>query len=172
MAEVLEALRPKAGGGYVDGTLGGGGHATALLKASSPTGFLFGCDRDSVAVNAAKARLAEFEGRFEIRRGNYADLTEWIEPGSCDGVFFDLGSSSPQLDTPERGFSFQADGPLDMRMDLRQDLTAAEIVNHTGADELARIFWEYGGEEKSRRIARAIEMDRKARPFERTLELA
>src|SRR5215470_15238617 len=113
VAEVLDALRPKASGRYADGTLGGGGHAAAILAASSPDGWLFGCDRDGVAVEAAKARLAEFAGRFEIRRGNFAELAEVVEPESFDGVLFDLGLSSPQLDTPERGFSFQQDGPLD-----------------------------------------------------------
>jgi 16S rRNA (cytosine1402-N4)-methyltransferase len=172
VAEVLAALQPKATGRYVDGTVGGGGHAAAVLAASSPTGWLFGCDRDGVAAEAAKARLAEFSGRFEIRQGNYADLAQWLEPNSCDGVLLDLGVSSPQLDSPERGFSFQQDGPLDMRMNKQQELTAAKLVNLTASDELANIFWEYGDEEDSRRIARAIEMDRRTQPFERTRQLA
>src|SRR5947209_371227 len=120
VAEVLEALQPKSGGRYVDGTIGGGGHAEAILKASSPIGHLSGCDLDGVAVEAAKKRLALFAGRFEIRRGNFAELADWIETGSCDGVLLDLGVSSPQLDDPERGFSFQQEGPLDMRMDATQ----------------------------------------------------
>ena len=160
MAEVLAALRPKPGGRYVDGTLGGAGHAAAILAASSPTGWLSGCDRDGVALEAATVRLAEFAGRFEIRRGNFAELAEWIPAGSCDGVLLDLGVSSPQLDVAERGFSFQQDGPLDMRMDVRQPLTAAELVNTAGAEELAKIFWEYGDERDSRRFARAIVHDR------------
>ena len=114
-----------AGGRYADGTIGGAGHAAAILAASSPTGWLFGCDRDGAAVEAARARLAEFAGRFEIRQGNFAELAEWVPAGSCDGVLLDLGVSSPQLDEAERGFSFQQDGPLDMRMDRRQELTAA-----------------------------------------------
>src|SRR5512141_983720 len=129
MAEVLAALRPKPGGRYADGTLGGAGHAAAILAASSPTGWLCGCDRDGAAIEAARQRLAEFAGRFEIRQGNFADLVDWVEPDSCDGALLDLGVSSPQLDEAERGFSFQQDGPLDMRMDRRQSLTAAHLVN-------------------------------------------
>jgi 16S rRNA (cytosine1402-N4)-methyltransferase len=168
----VEALRPKAGGRYADGTAGGGGHAAALLRASAPAGRLFGCDRDGAAVLAARERLAEFEGRFEIRQGSFAELDQWIEPGSCDGVVLDLGLSSPQLDWPERGFSFQSDGPLDMRMDPAQELTAAALLEQTGAEELAKIFWEYGGEANSRRIARAIERERQSRPLGRTRPLA
>jgi 16S rRNA (cytosine1402-N4)-methyltransferase len=123
-------------------------------------------------VQAARARLAEFAGRFEIRQGSFAELDQWIEPGSCDGVVLDLGVSSPQLDWPERGFSFQSDGPLDMRMDPEQALTAAALLNQTGADELARMFWEYGGEVNARRIARAIAREREKRPWERTRQLA
>jgi 16S rRNA (cytosine1402-N4)-methyltransferase len=172
VAEVLAALRPRPGGRYADGTVGGGGHAAAILAASSPTGWLSGCDRDGAAVEAARARLAEFAGRFEIRRGNFAELAEMLEPGSWDGVLLDLGVSSPQLDIAERGFSFQQDGPLDMRMDTRQSLTAAELVNRLDAEELAKIFWELGDEPQSRRFARAIEHDRQERPFTTTGQLA
>src|SRR5262245_44211111 len=124
MAEVLAALQPKPGGRYADGTVGGGGHAAALLAASSPTGWLSGCDRDGDGVEAATRRLAEFAGRFEIRRENFTELAKWVGEGNCDGVLLDLGVSSWQLDAAERGFSFQNDGPLDMRMDMRQALTA------------------------------------------------
>lgn len=172
MAEVLAALRPMAGGRYVDGTLGGAGHAAALLAASAPTGWLLGCDRDGLALEAARARLAEFAGRFEIRRGNFAELDEWIPAGSCEGVLLDLGVSSPQLDLAERGFSFQNDGPLDMRMDVRQPLTAATLVNTAGGEELAKIFWEYGDERESRRFARAILHDREQCAFTTTRQLA
>src|SRR5271170_4279629 len=129
-AEVLDALQPRPGGRYADGTAGGAGHAAGILAASSPTGWLFGCDRDGGAVEASRARLAEqFAGRFEVRRGNFSELAEWIPAASCDGVVLDLGVSSPQLDQAERGFSFRQDGPLDMRMDNRQSLTAADLVN-------------------------------------------
>jgi 16S rRNA (cytosine1402-N4)-methyltransferase len=174
VAEVLDALRPKPGGRYADGTVGGGGHAAAILAASAPNGWLFGCDRDGDAIEAAGRRLAQYAGRFEIRRGNFAELEEWIEPASCDGLLLDLGASGPQLTAPERGFSFQQDGPLDMRMDRRQAMTAAELVNGSSAEELARIFWEWGGERDARRLARAIVRERAAmrEGFERTRQLA
>lgn len=172
MAEVLAALKPRPGGRYADGTLGGAGHAKAVLAASSPNGWLYGCDRDGDAVEAARTRLAEFAGRFEIRRGNFAELSEWIPAGSCDGVLLDLGVSSPQLDQAERGFSFQNDGPLDMRMDTRQSQSAADLVNTATAEELAKIFWEYGDERESRRFARALVHDREQTPFRTTRQLA
>src|SRR3954471_6173556 len=159
-AEALDALDPKPGGRYADGTLGGAGHAAAILARSSPTGWLYGCDRDGAAVEATGRRLAEFAGRFEIRRGDFAELAGWVPHGSCDGVLFDLGVSSPQLDVAGRGFSFQQEGPLDMRMDARNTVTAAELVNNASAEELAKIFWEYGDERDSRRFARAIVHDR------------
>ena len=172
-AEVLTALRPRPGGRYVDGTLGGAGHAASILTASSPTGWLYGCDHDGVAVEVAAARLAEqFAGRFEIRRGNFAELADWVPPGSCAGVLLDLGVSSPQIDTAERGFSFQLDGPLDMRQDDRQRLTAADLVNGADEAELARIFWELGDERDSRRFARAIVHDRGQSKFASTRQLA
>jgi 16S rRNA (cytosine1402-N4)-methyltransferase len=172
MTEVLAALEPSPGGRYVDGTLGGASHAAALLAASSPTGWLSGCDRDGVALEVAHRRLAEFAGRFEIRRGNFSELDKWIPAGSCDGVLLDLGVSSPQLDQAERGFSFQQDGPLDMRMDSRELGTAADLVNTRDAEELARIFWEYGDERESRRLAKAMVHDRAQRPFTTTRQLA
>ncbi len=173
LKEVLSALRPVAGGRFVDGTTGGAGHAAAILESSSPTGWLYGCDRDSDAVEVAAARLAaKFAGRFEIRHMSFDQLAAWIPTGSCDGVLLDLGVSSPQLDRAERGFSFQADGPLDMRQDRKQKLTAAEIVNTATAEELAKIFWEYGDERDSRRFAKAIVMDRETAKFRTTLQLA
>jgi 16S rRNA (cytosine1402-N4)-methyltransferase len=111
-------------------------------------------------------------GRFELRRGNYADLSVWIPAGSCDGCLLDLGVSSPQLDEAERGFSFQNDGPLDMRMDTRQPVTAATLLNVESAEEIAKIFWDYGDERESRRFARAIVHDRELRPFTTTRQLA
>jgi len=172
LAEVLAALEPRPGGRYADGTVGGGGHAAAILRASSPDGWLWGCDRDGAAIETAGQRLAEYAGRFQLRRENFTNLAQWVESASCDGVLLDLGVSSYQLDEAGRGFSFQQDGPLDMRQDQRQTLTAAELVNTTGVEELARIFWEWGGERDSRRIARAIEQERQACPFETTLRLA
>jgi 16S rRNA (cytosine1402-N4)-methyltransferase len=172
VAEVLAALRPGAGGVHADGTLGGAGHAAAMLAASSPDGRLFGCDRDGVAIEAATRRLAEFAGRFEIRQGNFSGLSEWVPAESCDSALLDLGVSSPQLDVAERGFSFQQDGPLDMRMDRTQGVTAADLVNTSPVEELARIFWQYGDEHDSRRFARAIELDRRGTQFKTTRQLA
>ena len=173
VAEVLAAFKPHPGGRYADGTVGGAGHAASILAASSPTGWVSGCDRDGVAVEAARKRLAEkFAGRFEIRRGNYSEMAEWVPAASCDGVLLDLGVSSPQLESAERGFSFQHDGPLDMRMDDRQPLTAADLVNSLGAEELSTVFWEFGGERDSRRFAKAIVHDRVSRKFETTKQLA
>jgi 16S rRNA (cytosine1402-N4)-methyltransferase len=171
-AEVLGVLRPKSGGRYVDGTLGGGGHAARILEASSPGGWLYGCDRDEAALEAATVRLGGYAGRIELRRGDFGDLAEWIERGSCDGVLLDLGVSSVQLDRAERGFSFQRDGPLDMRMDRRQSLTAAEVVNTASVAELARIFLGLGEEHEGARLARAIGRERERVPFETTRQLA
>ena len=173
VAEAVNALQPKAGGRYADGTVGGAGHARRILAASSPTGWLYGCDRDGAAVEAAQQRLAaEFAGRFEIRRANFSAMADWIPAASCDGVILDLGTSSPQLDWAGRGFSFQNDGPLDMRMDDRQTLTAADLVNGASEADLAAILWDYGGERESRRMAKAIVHDRVQRKFETTRQLA
>jgi len=171
-AEVLAALNPQPGGHYVDGTVGLGGHAAAILRASAPTGWLSGCDQDGDALELAVQRLAEFTGRFELRNENFSELGKWVGAGSADGVLLDLGVSSMQLDHAGRGFSFQQDGPLDMRMNRRQRLTAAELINTAPADELAGIFWELGDERESRRFARAIEHDRQMRKFETTAQLA
>jgi 16S rRNA (cytosine1402-N4)-methyltransferase len=172
-AAVLDALKPRTGARYADGTLGGAGHAARLLAASSPTGWLYGSDRDGVAVEVAQQRLSEkFAGRFEIRRGNFSEMAGWIPAASCAGVLLDLGVSSPQLDSAERGFSFQNDGPLDMRMDNSQKLTAADLLNDLSADELADIFWKFGDERDSRRLARAMVHDRALRKFTTTRQLA
>lgn len=172
LAEVLAALRPRAGGRYFDGCCGGAGHSAAILEASSPTGFLYACDQDGDAVAAATEDLARFAGRFELRRMNFSEAAAWVPGGVCDGALLDLGVSSHQLDTAERGFSFQADGPLDMRMDRRRPRTAADLVNQRPPAELAQIFWEYGDERESRRIARAIGEERTMYRIESTRQLA
>ncbi len=172
LAEVLQALRPQPGQDFVDGTLGAGGHAAAVLAATAPDGRLWACDRDAAALEAAASRLAEFAGRFELRRGNFAELSAWVPAESCAGVLLDLGVSSPQLDAAARGFSFQKDGPLDMRMDQRQVETAATWVNTRSAEELAKIFWEYGDESRSRALARAVVRQRETGPFTTTRQLA
>lgn len=170
--EVLTSLDPRPNGRYADGTVGMGGHTAAILKRSSPSGWVSGCDRDGAALRLAEQRLAEFVGRFELRRGNFSTLAEWVPAGSMDGVLLDLGVSSPQLDNAERGFSFQAEGPLDMRMDDREATTAATLVNNECQEALAKIFWEYGDESKSRRLAKAIVERRREAPFETTADLA
>lgn len=170
--EVCEGLRVKPDTRIADGTLGGAGHAAAILRANAPNGWLYGCDRDGVALEAARAKLAEFADRIELRRGNYDELATWIPKESCDGVLLDLGVSSPQLDQAGRGFSFQQDGPLDMRMDTRQALTAETLVNESSAKELAKIFWELGDEREANRIARAIETERQQHRIMTTRQLA
>ncbi len=149
-----------------------GGHAAAILGKTSPTGWLFGCDRDGDAVEAARQRLAIYAGRFEIRQANFAQVSDWVESESCDGILLDLGLSSRQLDQPQRGFAIQADGPLDMRMDERQDLTAARVLAESSVEALADMFWELGGEREARRAARLIEGERRARPIATTGQLA
>jgi 16S rRNA (cytosine1402-N4)-methyltransferase len=172
LSETLAGLRLQPGARVVDGTIGSGGHAASILAATGPDGWLYGCDQDGDAVSAAQRRLAEFAGRFEVRQGNFSELAEWIEPASCDAVLLDLGVSSDQLESAERGFSFQRDGPLDMRKDRRQAMTAAELVNTASEAELGTIFWELGQEQNARRIARAVVQERRARRFETTRQLA
>lgn len=156
----------------LDGTLGGAGHSYAWLQESAPAGRLIGLDRDEAALNAAAERLKEFSGRFELHRANFANMDSFAETGSCDAVLLDLGVSSPQLDRAERGFSFQREGPLDMRMDARDPITAADIVNTWPEEELANLFWQLGEERGSRRIASAIVRRRVVRKFETTTDLA
>jgi 16S rRNA (cytosine1402-N4)-methyltransferase len=172
LGEVLEALQPKAGSEYADGTIGGSGHAAEILRASAPDGWLYGMDRDETALSVARERLTEFEGRFELRRGNFSELADWIPAGTCAGVLLDVGVSSPQLDVAERGFSFTSEGPLDMRMNQEDPVTAGDLVNRESEFELAKIFWEFGEERQSRRFAKAIVERRKAKPFTTTKELA
>jgi len=170
--EVLQAIQPKAGGRYADGTIGGGGHAALILEASKTGSWLGGSDRDGAAVEAASSRLAPYGGQFEIRKGLFTSLADWIEPESLDGVLLDLGVSSSQLDWPERGFSLLRDGPLDMRMDQDQPLTAANIVNDESEIKLADIIWRFGGERESRKIAKAIVRAREKYEIRTTKELA
>lgn len=172
LEEVLSALRPASGGLYVDGTVGGGGHSEAILEACSPEGRLVAFDRDDWALKAAASRLARFGDRMELHHEAFAGLAKRLAKRRCDGVLLDLGVSSPQLDEAERGFSFQADGPLDMRMDRRQSVTAAQLVNELESEKLAEIFWKLGGERKSRRIARAIVEQRSMQRLDTTKQLA
>lgn len=172
LREVLEGLQPRAGGRYVDMTVGGGGHAAAILEASAPDGTLLGVDRDPAALAAARQRLARYGDRVELREGVFDHLGEWVAPGSCDGMVADLGVSSPQLDAPERGFSFQHEGPLDMRLASAGGPTAADLVNRLPVAELARVFAELGDEPRARAIARAIGRAREQAPLLTTRQLA
>lgn len=173
--ETIGFLRPTSGGRYIDGTLGGGGHSEAILAASGPDGQLLGLDRDAEAIAAARERLQVFGARAIAKQVSFAEVREvlaaigWV---GADGMILDLGVSSWQIDAPERGFSFRLGGPLDMRMDRRQFLDAYRLVNTATAQELTRIFRDYGEEPQARRIAERIVADRKQRPIESTDELA
>jgi 16S rRNA (cytosine1402-N4)-methyltransferase len=172
LAEALELLAVRPGGTYVDGTVGLGGHAAAVLRASAPGGRLLGLDRDGETLARARARLAEFGGRVRLEQGDYREIPERLAGERADGILLDLGVSSAQLDDAERGFSFQAEGPLDMRMDRTAGTTAADLVNRMRESELADLLYEYGEEPASRRIARAIVFARERKPIETTTELA
>lgn len=175
LQEVLAGLAPRPNGTYVDGTVGGGGHARAVLAQAGETARLIGIDQDPAALAAAANRLADLPGDVELVRGNYADLKRILSErniSSVDGVLLDLGISSHQIDTPERGFSYIQDGPLDMRMDPAGARSAADLVNQLPADELAQIFFTYGEERFGRRIAAAIVTARAEAPLTRTAQLA
>lgn len=170
--EVLELLAPRAGGLYIDGTVGAGGHSAGLLKASTPDGRLLGFDRDQEALSFAAERLSEYEERITLVHDSYrkmGELAPMMGFEKVDGILLDLGLSSRQLDDSVRGFSFLREGPLDMRFDRTRGQTAADLVNHLDADALADIFWRYGEERLSRKYARAIVA---ARPFTTTSQLA
>lgn len=173
--EVLQYLAPQAGGVYLDGTLGGGGHSELILEASGPDGQLYGIDRDTSALQSASARLARFGNRFHPLHGTFGDMVDLLAAQgvrAVDGVLLDLGVSSPQLDRAERGFSFRAEGPLDMRMDPSRGETAAELVNSLSERELEQAIKEYGEERWARKIAQRIVAARQEQPFETTLQLA
>ena len=175
VSEVLTLLEPSRGGVFADGTLGGGGHAEAVLSAMPESGKLFGIDRDDDALKAAGARLSRFGERFTAIKGNFFDMTELLKVRgvkSVDGILLDLGVSSHQLDEGSRGFSYKAEAPLDMRMDQSAPLTARTVVNEWPESELKRIFWEYGEEKFSGMIARRIAERREQKPIETTTELA
>jgi 16S rRNA (cytosine1402-N4)-methyltransferase len=170
--EVLQALQPRSGGRYVDGTLGAGGHAWGILQTSSPNGLLLGLDLDPQAVQLARQRLAEYGSRCLIIQASYASLKEQLERSgwaAVDGVLLDLGVSSMQLDRAERGFSFQADAPLDMRFDPDNPLRAFDLVNDLPEDELADLLFRYGEEPQARKIAQAVV---RARPVHTTGQLS
>ena len=170
----VEALAVRPNGIYLDGTLGGAGHSYEIASRLT-TGRLIGLDRDETALAAAGARLAPFAGRVTLVHSNFADLAQVLDSldiPAVDGMLFDLGVSSPQLDDAERGFSYMQDAPLDMRMDRTAGLTAYEVVNTWPEAELKRILYTYGEERYAPRIAAAIAARRTERPIATTLELA
>lgn len=173
LAECLDALAIRPDGVYVDGTLGRAGHSLEILRRLK-NGLLIGIDRDMTAIEAAKERLTEFGDRFIPVHANFSTVGSVLQGlgiDKVDGLLFDLGVSSPQLDEAERGFSYMQDAPLDMRMDSGADLTAREVVNTWSGEELRRILYEYGEERYAPQIARAILRRREERPIERTGEL-
>ncbi len=173
--EVVGLLVVESAGVYVDATLGGGGHAEAILRSLGPQGRVVGIDRDHEALAFATERLAAFGERFCAIHARFSELREALAACGIDsvsGVLFDLGVSSHQLDTPSRGFSFDRPGPLDFRMDTRSPFTAADVVNTWSEKELAEVFKKYGEERRSRKIARAIVTARARRRLETTADLA
>ena len=173
--ETLTLLAPERGGTFVDGTLGGGGHAEAVLARLPQSGKLIGIDRDWEAVRAAEERLTAYGERFTALHGNFFEMKQLLAEADVtevNGILLDLGVSSYQLDTQERGFSYKIDAPLDMRMDQGAPLSAYDVVNGYAPEEIARVLWEYGEERFSRRIADFIARARAERPIETTVELA
>lgn len=173
LEEAVSALAPREDGCYLDGTFGRGGHSRALLEKLGTGGRLLGFDKDPQAIQTGKALAAE-DGRFVIVQRSFAELGDEVRArgleGRVDGVLLDLGVSSPQLDDPERGFSFLNDGPLDMRMNPGQGISAAEFIANATEEEIARVFKVYGEERFAKRMARAIVQRRQERPFERTAD--
>ena len=171
--ECIESLAIKPDGIYVDGTLGLGGHSYEIAKRLT-TGHLIGIDRDVTAIERADARLSCFGDKVTLVHGNFSDTAEILDTlgiDAADGMLFDLGVSSPQLDEAERGFSYMNDAPLDMRMDQSAPVTAYGIVNEWSVERLNRIFWDYGEERYARRISAAIEARREKKPIQTTFEL-
>lgn len=172
--EVLSWLACRPGGRYLDCTVGQGGLALSILDLTGPDGSVIGIDQDEEAIAAARNRLEPYAGRARLIRGNFRELKQHLRSvglSEVDGIVFDLGVSSAQLDRPDRGFSFLADGPLDMRMDRRGDRTAAELLSQLGETELADLLYQFGEERYSRRIARAVVRARARHPLQTTFDL-
>lgn len=173
--ETIDGLDIKPDGIYVDGTLGGGGHSYEILKRLSPKGRLIGIDQDGEALKAAGERLKEFENQITLVRSNYCEIDKVLKElnvEKVDGILLDIGVSSYQLDNLERGFSYKSDAPLDMRMDTRQELTAADVVNTYSENELFKIIKDYGEDKFAKNIAKHIVLARKEKPLETTKELS
>lgn len=175
LEETIDGLKINPDGVYVDGTLGGGGHSYEICKRLSPKGRLIGIDQDGEALDAARERLKEFKDRITFVRSNYCEIEtilKDLEVEKVDGIVLDLGVSSYQLDNLERGFSYKAKAPLDMRMDLRQSKTAADVVNGYTESELFHIIRDYGEDKFAKNIAKHIVMARKDKPLETTAQLS
>ena len=173
LSEVLALLRPRPAGRYLDATVGPGGHAEAILRASDPDGTLLGIDRDPEALARAEGRLARFGARVRLQHGRFEALEALAGAAApFHGILFDLGTSSLQLDMPERGFAFARGGPLDMRMDRQQPGTAADLVMALTEQELADLIYRWGEERWARRIARAVVEAREREPIRTTTDLA
>ncbi|EKT8886162.1 16S rRNA (cytosine(1402)-N(4))-methyltransferase RsmH [Listeria monocytogenes] len=172
--ETVDMLEVKPDGIYVDATLGGAGHSEYLLNKLNEKGHLFAFDQDQTAIDNAKIKLADYSDKVTFIKANFRDMKEALnERGieAVDGILYDLGVSSPQLDERERGFSYHQDAALDMRMDQEQELTAKTVVNEWSYQDLIRIFFQYGEEKFSKQIAREIERRREVKPIETTGEL-
>ena len=173
--EAVNALAVRPAGCYLDGTFGRGGHSRLILQRLGADGRLLGFDKDPQAIAVGQALAAE-DGRFVVVQCSFADMAQALAArgldGKVDGILLDLGVSSPQLDDPERGFSFMHDGPLDMRMDPSRGVSAAQWINSACEEEIARVFKDYGEERFARRMARAVVLRRAEQPFERTADLA
>ncbi|MDA1599811.1 16S rRNA (cytosine(1402)-N(4))-methyltransferase RsmH [Bacillus cereus] len=174
LKETVDGLDIKPGGTYVDCTLGGGGHSSYLLSQLTDGGKLIAFDQDEIAIQNAKEKFSSYGEQFITVKSNFRYLSEKLQElgiTEVDGILFDLGVSSPQLDTPERGFSYHHDAPLDMRMDQDAPLTAYDVVNSWSYEQLVRIFFQYGEEKFSKQIARKIEAYRENKAIETTGEL-
>lgn len=172
--ETVDGLNIKPDGIYVDCTMGGAGHTSLILSKLSPNGKLFAFDQDDAAINHAKEKLASYEQQLTIIKSNFLHIKEELRDRGIekvDGILYDLGVSSPQLDTPERGFSYHHDAPLDMRMDRDAPLSAYDVVNTWSYHDLVKIFFRYGEEKFSKQIARKIEAARENKPIKTTGEL-
>lgn len=172
--EVLQYLDIKPAGIYVDATIGGAGHALRIAGKLNENGIIVGIDQDEMAILTARERLQQVKPKVHLIRRNFAYITEILDElkiKTVDGILLDLGVSSPQLDLEERGFSYQADAPLDMRMDQSEPFSAADLVNTASVDELSKILWEYGEERWSKRIAEFIDKYRRVKRIETTTEL-
>ena len=175
LEEVVAQLQPRSGGLYVDCTVGGGGHAEGILRASAPEGRVIGLDCDDEALAASRERLAAHEGRVQLLHANFAELEETLMSlgvTAVDGLVFDVGVSSRQFDEPSRGFSFQREGPLDMRMNRAAGPAAADVLREASVEELTRIFRVYGEERRARAIAMRIDRERARQPITTTTQLA